>query len=237
MKANFDAYSENYRAVLAKSTGESLESASYFATQKVGHISRRMKCHPNPANILDYGCGVGMCLRPLRLAFPSAAITGSDQSRGSLEAAAREHSDCNVKVVHLEQLMTSAYEQQFDLIFVSCVFHHIEVEEHVTTLKRLRHLCSPSGQLAIFEHNPANPITRKIVNECPFDEGVSLISPRTLRHRMTKAGWQGLQLRYISFVPPKLKPFRSMERVLHWCPLGGQYFFTAQPGHGRNLVG
>jgi SAM-dependent methyltransferase len=229
MKAYFDSYSENYKEILAKSTGEDLESASFFASQKVSHLARCYHNNEASKTILDYGCGVGMSLRPLRRIFPEAKISGADPSQRSLDVAAREHADCNVNLIQLADLNKSEYKRHFDLIFISCVFHHIDTEQHIKTLKTLRHICSPTGQLAIFEHNPANPITRKIVRDCPFDEGVTLISPRTLRERMRAAGWKGLRRRYISFVPPRLKRFKSLEPLLGWCPLGGQYFIMAKP--------
>jgi 2-polyprenyl-3-methyl-5-hydroxy-6-metoxy-1,4-benzoquinol methylase len=229
MNAYFDTYSENYRNILAQSTGEDIESASFFASQKVSHLARCYHSNHSLQSILDYGCGVGMSLRPMRQTFPKAEIFGVDPSQSSLDIAAREHADCHVKMLPLEELNQSGYAQHFDLIFISCVFHHIDSKQHVATLNNLRNLCSPTGLVAIFEHNPANPITRRIVRNCPFDEGVTLISPRTLRDRMTVAGWKGLRRSYISFVPPKLRRFKSLESVLGWCPLGAQYLITAKP--------
>lgn len=229
MNEYFDAYSEYYRKILAQSTGEDVESASFFASQKVSHLARCYPSNHSLQSILDYGCGVGMSLRPLRQTFPKAEILGADPSQSSLDIAAREHADCRVKMLPLGELNQSSYTQHFDLIFISCVFHHIDAKQHVATLNSLRNLCSPTGRVAIFEHNPANPITRRIVRNCPFDEGVTLISPRTLRDRMKVAGWKGLRRSYISFVPPKLKRFKSLESVLLWCPLGAQYLITAKP--------
>lgn len=229
MTEYFDKYSENYKTVLAQSTGEDVESASFFASQKISHIARYYPDNYSLKSILDYGCGVGMALRPLRQKFPKAEIVGTDPSQSSLDSASREHADCDIKTLPLGELNHSSYAQNFDLIFVSCVFHHIDAKQHIATLNSLRNLCSPTGRVAIFEHNPANPITRRIVRNCPFDEGVSLISPRTLRNRMTAAGWKELRRNYISFVPPKLKRFRSLESVLGWCPLGAQYLITAKP--------
>ena len=229
MKHLFDAYSENYKAVLAQSTGQDVEAASFFASQKVGCLN-----YCNPGNdlslaILDYGCGIGLSLRPLRQMFPDAEIFGVDPSQSCLEVAGREHKDCNIRMLPLGEFKQSDYAQYFDLIFISCVFHHIDSDEHVATLQKLRSICSPSGQVAIFEHNPANPVTRRIVRNCPFDVGVTLISPRIFRQRMAAAGWKDIRRRYISFVPPRLKRFKSIEPSLGWCPLGAQYLITAKP--------
>jgi hypothetical protein len=129
----------------------------------------------------------------------------------------------------LGDLNEAGYERYFDLIFISCVFHHIDAEQHVATLKTLRHLCSPTGQVAAFEHNPANPITRKIVRDCQFDEGVMLISPPTLDKRMTAAGWRGLGRKYISIVHPKLMYFRMLDHLLGWFPIVAQCMIIAKP--------
>ena len=229
MSASFDAYSDDYRTILAESTGESVESASFFAEQKVSHLARRRKELQSIQAILDYGCGVGMSLQPLHQQFPGAKLTGADPSQLSLDVAAREHADLELDLIPLDNLQQTEYEQHFDLIFISCVFHHIEPDQHIATLKALRNLCSPRGQVAIFEHNPFNPITRKIVRNCPFDAGVTLISPQQLSERLRAAGWGNIQRRYISFIPPKLKLFKSVEPLLGWLPLGAQYFITAQP--------
>jgi len=229
MSSYFDAYSENYKEILAKSTGENVKSASFFAEQKAAHLAQSCKESHRKQTILDYGCGVGMSLRPLHQKFPGAQLAGTDPSQLSLDVAAREHTDMNVDLIPLDDLNQPKYEHYFDLIFISCVFHHIEADQHIATLKALKKLCSTRGQVAIFEHNPANPITRKIVRECPFDEGVTLISPQKLGEQLKIAGWGKLQTRYISFVPPKLKQLKSLEPLLSWLPLGGQYFITAQP--------
>lgn len=228
METNFDTYSANYKAILAQSTGEDLESASYFAWQKVNHVIRSCPNNKKFNRILDYGCGVGMSLRPLRQMFPVAEIVGTDPSQKSLDIAAKENIDCHIKMLTLEDLSQANYTEHFDLIYVSCVFHHIDTMHHINTLRKLRGLCSGTGQIAIFEHNPANPITRTIVRNCPFDEGVSLISPRALRNNMKAVGWKGLRRTYISFIPPKLKRFKSIESFLGWCPLGAQYMITAK---------
>lgn len=228
MNSDFDHYSESYIKILAESTGAEPESASFYARQKVYHLARNVYADPPIQTILDYGCGVGLSIRPLRQRFPQVQLFGADPSSLSLEVAAREHADCDPQLLALEQLSEPKYSGSFDIIFVSCVFHHIDADNHIETLRRLRHLCSPSGQIIIFEHNPINPITRRIVRNCPFDEGVILISPRTLGDRLKAAGWQRLKTRYVSFVPPRLEPIAVAEPLLGWCPLGAQYFIRAQ---------
>lgn len=229
METVFDEYSENYKEILAQSTGQSLKAATFFASQKAYYLKY---CFPDKIvlrQILDYGCGIGLALGPLRKKYPSSEITGADPSHSCLDVAAREYQDQNISLLSLDELSNKKNEQKYDLIFVSCVFHHIQAASHVKTLEFLRSLCSPCGQIVIFEHNPANLLTRKVVESCPFDKEAVLISPKIMFERMNAAGWKKIRHRYITFVPPGLRFLKSVESVLGWLPLGAQYLITAKP--------
>jgi SAM-dependent methyltransferase len=229
MSSYFDSYSESYKSILAESTGESLDNANYFACQKVQHLTRACKPSESSFTILDYGCGVGLSLQPLIQVYPQANVYAADPSTRSLEIASQEHHGYGINFIPVDQLSSDTFQDFFDLIYVSCVFHHIPAESHVKTLEFLRRLCSPSGMIAIFEHNPLNPITRKIVRNCPFDEGVTLIRAHSWKHLLKESGWKAPEKRYISFIPSKYQNLRSIEPFLYWCPLGAQYFIVSQP--------
>ena len=81
------------------------------------------------------------------------------------------------------------------------------------------------GSLCVFEHNPINPVTRKIVSNCIFDEGVELIQKRSLRTLISGiGGFTSQHAGYFLFFPPRLKAFTPLETILSWLPLGGQHF-------------
>jgi ubiquinone/menaquinone biosynthesis C-methylase UbiE len=229
MNTYFDEYSADYIRILAECTGESIESASYFATQKVRHLRHCVGASDPPLRILDYGCGVGLSFKPLRHMFPHAEIVGADPSMSSIDIATKHNQGLDIAAISLHDLSNPCYRNYFDVIFVSCVFHHIEPVDHIATLFSLKSLCASTGKLIVFEHNPRNPITRKIVERCPFDQGVTLIMPRVLVQSMTTAGWTKSRTRYISFIPPILKRYAAVELLLSWCPAGAQYFVIAQP--------
>jgi SAM-dependent methyltransferase len=228
--AYFDNYSEEYKNLLAKHTGTSPGSdLTFFARQKAHHLRRAL---PDPLavhSILDFGCGIGMAVRPLHLAFPKARITGVDPSTKSLDIAAQEHKDINTRLIPLADFNADPSIGNFDLIVISCVLHHIECDQHSAVLQSLRHRCSPTGKIAIFEHNPLNPLTLKTVRDCPFDEGVTLIRASQGRALLKASGWDNVKKRYITFVPPTLSKYKACEDWLPWCPLGGQYMLTAEP--------
>lgn len=226
--AYFDQYSEQYRQMLAASTGTSVEAAGFFAGRKIYQLQRMLPADFEAQTILDYGCGIGMSLLPLRQGFPNARIVGVDPSEASLGIAEDQHKALNIELLPLAKFQQDECRETFDLIFLSCVLHHIDGNQHQQVLQSLHERSSPSGRIAIVEHNPYNPLTRKTVRDCPFDEGVTLIPSHQLRRLLVAAHWHKPCRRYITFVPPSLQRLRGIEDWLPWCPAGGQYLLMAQ---------
>jgi len=82
--------------------------------------------------------------------------------------------------------------------------------------------------VAIFEHNPLNPLTVHAVNTCPFDENAKLIFARDLARRLRDAGWATPLIQYNLFFPRRLALLRPFERRLGWLPIGAQYAAIAR---------
>jgi SAM-dependent methyltransferase len=116
-----------------------------------------------------------------------------------------------------------APDASFDAAFSACVFHHIPRSEHLFWLAELRRVVRPGGAIAVFEHNPFNPLTRRAVDTCPFDEHAVLLTARQLEKAYSDAGWQVLKARYHIFFPHFAARFRIFEPLLEWLPLGAQY--------------
>jgi 2-polyprenyl-3-methyl-5-hydroxy-6-metoxy-1,4-benzoquinol methylase len=226
---NFDQHSEHYRELLASHTATDLSDVAFFAGRKAHHLRRALPRDVQLRRILDYGCGIGLAWRPLKQAFPEASITAVDPSIRSLEIAAAEHRDLNIALIPLSDFEANPELVGFDGIVVSCVLHHIDTDQQQAVLDGLRQRCSPQGWIAVFEHNPYNPLTRKAVRSCPLDQGVSLIPAHSMRRLLKRAGWRRIQQKFITFVPPALSGYQGIEEWLPWCPLGGQYMVVAQP--------
>ena len=94
---------------------------------------------------------------------------------------------------------------------------------------------SPAADLIVFEHNPYNPVTRRIVNNCPYDADAVLLKPRELRQLLTAGGFQVLAQGYCLFIPPAFKSLLWLEPRLEWLPLGGQHWVRAQRPTVSNL--
>ena len=217
---DFDEYADQYEQLLVDQHSLFASDRAFFHRRKVSEAVRRAPSRVN--DVLDFGCGTGGGLRALRDAFPNANLFGFDPSRDSRDLA--QSAVPSAKMLEPSELATST----FDLVFVSCVLHHVPQYQWVDEMFRLASLLRPTGLLFIFEHNPWNPVTRKMVRDCPFDADAVLLSRRELRNLAEQAGLCVDASGYMLFFPAWLGWLLPMESLLTWCPLGGQHFLAAK---------
>ena len=220
-KVDFDAYTDNYNQLLQQHTAFFSPNEGYFARYKVGIVSKAA-AHVRVERLLEFGCGIGNNIPFLRQAFPHAAITGSDISEASLAIARQQNS--GVEFVADVAALPGGY----DLIFIAGVFHHIAPAERPAVAARLYSLLAPGGRLFVFEHNPYNPVTRRIVSNCPYDADAVLLKPAELRSTLAAAALVVEDSAYCLFIPPRLSWLLPLENLLQWLPLGGQYWVQAR---------
>lgn len=177
--------------------------------------------------VLDFGAGVGNSVPFFKKYLPTASVTCLDVSRKSLDLG-QARFDGQADFVHFEGGDLPFANGTFDIILCACVLHHIDHPEHKAILARLRGLLSERGSLYIFEHNPLNPLTVRVVNSCPFDENAKLITARALQITLLEAGYSQVETRYRIFFPGALRQLRFMEKFLRWCPAGAQYSLIAR---------
>ena len=219
---NFDEYSKTYDQLLSGALGVFGSENSYYAFRKVEYLSNILK-ENRPFRILDFGCGVGSIIGHLFDFFPEAEIWGSDPSVSSLEIAQREHP----RMKCADEL--SIPSNYFDVVVISNVLHHVQELHRESLLQHVSKSLVDRGKIVIFEHNRLNPITRRIVDRCEFDEGVELLSKRSCGELLVKTGcFEGIQSGYFLFVPPFFKKLRNIERHLSKVPIGAQFWQIAQ---------
>lgn len=225
-KVNFDEHAENYEKVLDKDLEFFGEESSYFAEYKINVVKRTLGT-AKPLNILEYGCGIGMNIKFFSKHFPDSKINGCDISQKSLEVA-KKRNDPNVNFFSINDENLSKYNDTFDLIFVSCVFHHIQPTLRENSMKNIFNLLKKNGMLYFFEHNPYNPVTTHIVNTCVWDTDAILLKPNESINLIKNAGLIVENKKYTLFFPAFLKFLRFMENFLFFLPLGGQYYIKAK---------
>lgn len=220
--SEFDRFADEYHSVHAQNIRLSGEDPGYFARYKARDAANVARAGLAVRRVLDFGSGVGNSLPFLHEEFPGCELTGIDVSRRSLEVARTRFGDI-AELLEFDGRRIPAGDGSFGLALAACVFHHIDHAEHRDKLAEIRRVLAPGGWLLVYEHNPWNPLTRKAVRECPFDENAQLMSATTLRRRAHDAGFTDVRVRYRVFFPAALSWLRPLEAWLGWLPAGAQY--------------
>jgi SAM-dependent methyltransferase len=170
---------------------------------------------------LDVGCGPGETDRFLDGSFSS--LHGVDISNGMIRQAAARNPWVNYR--HYAEGEPLPYEDRsFDLAFAICVLHHVPPSGWDRFVSEMARVTRPGGLVALFEHNPWNPLTRKAVRNCSFDEDAVLVRRGLARRLLEGAGLERADSAYIVFFPREGPLLAHAERMLGAVPLGAQYF-------------
>lgn len=229
-EAEFDKFADEYHASLAAGIAVSGESPEYFSEYKIIDIARECGLSARAATtamrVLDFGAGIGNSVPYVRKHLPGAELICLDLSQRSLEVAEQRFA-AMAQYVRFDGASIPFPDDHFEIAYAMCVFHHISHADHFALLQELRRVIRPGGSLFIFEHNPFNPLTVRVVNTCPFDENAHLIPGPEMKRRLLAAGFASASTRYRIFFPHFLRALRPIEGVLARLPLGGQYYVRA----------
>lgn len=218
----FDEIAEDYDLISRQNVEIINGKRDYLNAYKAGVAKKIAK---SSIKVLDYGCGIGMSIPHLKNNFPNAEITAYDPSPKSTEVLSKLYPEINI-FSNQDELMKGKY----DLVFVSCVIHHIRVKDLDHELKRMISLLKKGGSLVIFEHNPLNPLTQIVVANSPIDKDAVLIRKSELIARIA-AIKPSLEIKsaYSVFFPDILNWCRPLEEtLLKHIPLGAQYYIQAK---------
>lgn len=228
-ESEFDQYAEEYYQMHATGIAKSGEKPEYFAEYKISDTRKvcdNTNCQANV--ILDFGSGIGNSIPYFRKYFPQANVICSDVSARSLEISAKRFPG-KEEYLKINDDKIDLNEHSVDLIFTTCVFHHIPFESHGHWLTELVRVLKPNGLLIIFEHNPKNPLTVSTVKHCPFDVNARLLSASYLTSLMEQTKQVSiLDISYRIFFPNALSFLRPIEKYLTKIPFGAQYYLVAR---------
>jgi SAM-dependent methyltransferase len=209
----FDELAPNYSEIHAKGMSLSGEPSGYFAQYKIDRL--KALGVSAEASVLDFGCGIGNITELLVENFSS--VEGYDPSAGSVEIARKRLP--SVTFYSDAALIPKA---KVDVVILAGVMHHVPPAERELVVGQSRDALKPGGRLVVFEHNPYNPITRRVVDNCPFDEDAILLAPRDVRNAFGAAGLTKIRQDYIVFFPRALSFLRGLEPAIGFFPLGAQ---------------
>lgn len=213
--SEFDEYASRYEALVGSAV--KAQDIDYYQLRKIEVIRDIVK--GSPESILDFGAGVGGLTSHLVREFNFSRIFAEDVSSESLRVLSER-----LPSVVVCSSQTSGIK--FDLIVVSNVLHHIEQNEREVVLESLRSRLAPGGTLIVIEHNRLNPLTRRAVSRCEFDQGVKLVKKRNLvKWAKSLHPFDEIKSGYLIFFPPLLAGIRSFEKLLIRVPVGAQFVF------------
>lgn len=208
----FDAYAKSYEGLHKTSIGASGEDPAYFHEYKLECL-RRHGLLEGP--LLDYGCGTGNLLERFARAVPETH--GFDPSKESLLEAKER-----APTATLHDDPETLPRGHFRTAVLSGVLHHVPKGERKDVLAKVHAALRPGGHIVVFEHNPLNPLTRRAVKMCPFDDDAVLLWPWEAKHRIKAAGFRKVELEFIVFFPKALSFLRPIEARLRSVVLGAQ---------------
>lgn len=226
----FDAFADTYRKIHSENVKISGADSAYFSRHKLREIKREEGTRT--VDFLDFGCGDGMLASFFADIFPGSRYTGFDISPESIRVACdRKLCGCHFVTGNPSDELPFQ-DASFDVVLVSCVFHHIPVSCWAETIRKLVRVLREGGRLYIFEHNPLNPVTRHIVSTCVFDRNAVLVWPRPMIRLLNAYGLKAVRERYVLFFPRLrlLSRLLALEPWLAWLPLGAQYYIRADRG-------
>lgn len=225
---NFDTFASDYRQIHTENLGLVGGDSLLYSKVKADWVYERLN-HLESGAFLDFGCGDGIMPHLLSEMMPNWKFFGLDVSEESIKIA-KSRNIPNSEWTTFDGFSLPYSDKKFDVIFVANVFHHIAHEHHIDILKEFQRVLKSGGKAFYFEHNPFNPVTRHIVNTCPFDKDARLITPNKSKSNFLAAGFSKVKVDYILFFPRHriFQPFWSIENLLKNVPLGGQYVLTAE---------
>jgi SAM-dependent methyltransferase len=221
-KMQFDQFAGDYERILNQSVAASGEDSAYFSEYKALYL-RRLLPPAFSGKVLDFGCGIGLLSSFLKKHLAASRVDGFDVSCESIQKVDAVLAQQGVFTSDSAQL-----SRDYQLIVAANVFHHIARAERQKVFDDLADRLGRGGNLVVFEHNPANPVTRRVVERCPFDKDAVLLPPAESIGCAKAAGLAALRHDYIVFMPRFLAWLRPLEPWLAWLPAGAQYAVVAR---------
>jgi len=227
--SEFDAYHETYEAMIADVIGYTRKPHDFFIKVKADcliDLFTRAFGPAAPVSVLDVGCGSGRIHRFMLDRNPRLQITGIDPSAGFIERARTAQPQVRYDLGDGRKLPYAA--GTFDAACAICALHHVPPPQWQQFIGEMRRVVRRGGVVAVIEHNPFNPLTRRVVSSCAFDRGAVLLRCSQLAQTMHRGGLASIEHQFILFTPFENDLLRRFDRWLGWLPLGAQYLIAGR---------
>jgi SAM-dependent methyltransferase len=220
--ADFDCYANGYESDVDRSVSFTGRNSAFYARRKVELLEEIARQGPGPLqelSLLDVGCGTGTTDQVLAPRVRS--LQGVDVSAEMLTKARRNVPEAQFSWYDGENLPFD--DGAFDVVVAICVLHHVPLAQRSRVVSEMVRVSRHDGVVAVFEHNPYNPLTRHAVNTCELDRDAVLLPPRETVALLQRSGETEPELCHYLFSPLGGATGRFLDRHLQKIPLGGQY--------------
>jgi SAM-dependent methyltransferase len=219
----FDRYTRTYSDTVNASLVVPGLTVDYFTRVKANYLielTGKALGAVSRLSVLDVGCGVGNYHGLIKSSF--ARLSGCDISPESIERARTVHPD--VPYSSYDGSRLPYRDDTFDMAFCICVMHHVPPRMWDHFVSEMRRVVRPGGLCLVFEHNPWNPLTLRVVDRCPFDRDAVLLPIARTKELLRSAGLSEIRGRSILNIPSFDRITRLIDRSIGVLPTGAQYY-------------
>jgi hypothetical protein len=112
--------------------------------------------------------------------------------------------------------------------------HHVPPAQWANFAAEMKRVVRTGGLVVVFEHNPLNPLTRRAVSNCEFDDDAVLLGQGQMRRLLAGAQLRDVRSCSILSIPSIGPVTRTIDLMLGRLGLGAQYFAcgTVCEAHG-----
>lgn len=227
----FDRYQTTYKTAVNDALSFSGLDVDFFTRVKAEYLVDLVRVGfgaTEGLKVLDIGCGIGNYHSLLTGRF--AALSGVDVSAACIDIARENHPE--VAYLAYDGTRLPYEDGSFDVVFTICVIHHVPVPQWQGFVSEMARVLRPGGMALVFEHNPRNPLTMRVVNRCPFDKDAVLLNAGEATALFTTPAFSSVHTRHILSIPPWNAALRRVDSVLGYLPLGAQYYLQARRAGG-----
>ncbi|SFU15440.1 class I SAM-dependent methyltransferase [Mesorhizobium sp. YR577] len=225
--SEFDQYARKYDATVNDAIAFSGLDVDFFTKAKSDDLLRTVARHRSPLGelaLLDVGCGIGNYHAGWTSHFRE--VHGIDVSVESIDVA--RASNPGAQYQSYDGLRLPYGDGVFDVLVTICVMHHVPPAQWPALVSEFKRVLKPGGLALVYEHNPLNPLTRRVVDKCEFDVDAVLLWPRPTRRLFEGAGFEKVRTRSILTVPPLNGLLAAADRAMGWQPFGAQFALEAK---------
>ena len=220
--AEFDEHARGYEEAVESAIAFAGQEQEFYTRAKAAlllEIARRRLGDPSRLSVLDVGCGPGLIENLSSSCWGS--VHGVDTSSRMVDLARQADPSGHYRTYDGARLPYP--DESHDLTFAICVLHHVEPPVRLHLVREMVRVTKSAGVMAVFEHNPLNPLTRRVVRNCVFDKGVELLPRSDLASLFRRAGLDVVEERYLLFFPSSRRWVNRVEHTLRRVPFGAQY--------------